>query len=161
MASCNGKCADFDSKKAEWWKIDQVGQTPGKLTEWASGKCMVTHCTLLFFFPTYRIWIVHQKQTLTIKLPDYLGTGEYLLRSEIISLHVANTKGGAEFYPGCAQISIKNGASSPPKPPTVKFPGAYKIDDPGIFVPTVCISISRTSMCLISYLLDIWRRQGL
>jgi hypothetical protein len=73
----------------------------------------------------------------TITLPKNLPSGNYLLRHEIIAIH----NPPAEFYAGCAQISIKGGASkrgissvvSPNE--LVSFPGAYKSTDSGVVDP--------------------------
>ena len=72
----------------------------------------------------------------TIKLPENLTPGDYLIRHEIIALHLAVTEGGAEFYPSCTQVRVGGSGSGQPNA-TVTFPGAYKDTDPGIFDPTV------------------------
>ena len=72
----------------------------------------------------------------TIKLPENLTPGDYLIRHEIIALHLAVTEGGAEFYPSCTQVRVGGSGSGQPNA-TVSFPGAYKDTDPGIFDPTV------------------------
>ncbi|KAF8749111.1 Glycoside Hydrolase Family 61 [Rhizoctonia solani] len=59
-----------------------------------------------------------------------LLTGQYLLRAEVIALHVASSVGGAQFYMSCYQLQVTGGGSA--SPATVKFPGAYKATDPGI-----------------------------
>lgn len=69
----------------------------------------------------------------TFALPDNLEAGEYLLRAEGIGLHGAGEKGGAQFYIGCAQLEVTGSGSGSPAP-TVKFPGAYTGDEPGILI---------------------------
>ncbi|KAJ0151908.1 putative endo-beta-1,4-glucanase D, partial [Colletotrichum tanaceti] len=69
----------------------------------------------------------------TFTLPAEVPTGEYLVRAEHIGLHGAGTKGGAQFYIACAQISVTGAASGTPAP-TVKLPGAYTGDEPGILL---------------------------
>ena len=61
-----------------------------------------------------------------------------MIRHEIIALHLATTKGEAEFYPSCAQIKVggnQNGA--PNANELVTFPGGYSDSDPGIYDPQV------------------------
>lgn len=71
-------------------------------------------------------------------LPKNLAPGQYLVRHEIIALHLANQKGMAEFYPSCQQINVGgNGNGVPSKDQLLSFPGAYSDDDPGIFTPGV------------------------
>ena len=69
-------------------------------------------------------------------MPENLTPGDYLIRHEIIALHLAVTEGGAEFYPSCTQVRVGGSGSGQPNA-TVTFPGAYKDTDPGIFDPTV------------------------
>lgn len=65
-----------------------------------------------------------------VRIPSNLAPGNYLVRHEIIALHLAPK---AEFYPGCAQLTV--GGSQTGKPSageTVKFPGGYQDGDAGI-----------------------------
>lgn len=69
----------------------------------------------------------------TFTLPEDLPSGEYLMRGEHIALHGAQEKGGAQFYIGCAQLSVTgSGAGSPS--PTVKIPGVYDGSEDGIVI---------------------------
>ncbi|EJD52178.1 hypothetical protein AURDEDRAFT_199593 [Auricularia subglabra TFB-10046 SS5] len=68
----------------------------------------------------------------TFKLPSDTPSGDYLLRAEVIALHVASSPGGAQFYMSCFQISVSGGGSA--SPPTVALPGAYSASDPGILI---------------------------
>ncbi|CAH0004521.1 unnamed protein product [Clonostachys byssicola] len=67
----------------------------------------------------------------TFTLPTDLPAGEYLMRGEHIGLHGAGDFGGAQFYIGCAQLKVTGSGSGSPSP-TVKFPGAYDGNEPGI-----------------------------
>jgi len=91
-----------------------------------------------------------------VTLPPTLAPGQYLIRHEIIALHLANEMGGAEFYPSCTQVShvlfiayitcqsrplqvnIQGDQSAvAPTSDEVTFPGGYSDDDPGIYDPTI------------------------
>lgn len=63
-------------------------------------------------------------------VPSDIAPGNYLIRAEVIALHVAGSVGGAQFYMSCYQINVTGGGSA--SPATVKFPGAYSATDPGI-----------------------------
>ncbi len=76
----------------------------------------------------------------SLKLPEDLAPGDYLIRHEIIALHLAVSKGGAEFYPSCTQVRVSGDGSGKPQD-TVTFPGAYSDSDPGIFDPEVGIML--------------------
>ncbi|KXH30463.1 glycosyl hydrolase family 61 [Colletotrichum salicis] len=69
----------------------------------------------------------------TFTLPKEVPTGEYLMRAEHIGLHGAGTKGGAQFYIACAQISV-TGTSTETPSPVVKFPGVYTGEEPGLLI---------------------------
>lgn len=74
----------------------------------------------------------------TATLPNTLAPGNYLVRHEIIALHLAITIGGAEFYPSCSQITVGGTQTGAPKADElVSLPGAYNDNDPGIFDPDV------------------------
>jgi len=114
LASCGSvSCDKFDASNAQWFKITEVGKRDGG-------------------------WVQQDQfngKPHSFTLPSNLASGGYLLRHEIIALHLADQPGGAEFYPSCIQIDVggdKTGAPSANE--LVKFPGAYKDTDPGILV---------------------------
>ncbi|KAI5807575.1 glycosyl hydrolase family 61-domain-containing protein [Peziza echinospora] len=65
-----------------------------------------------------------------VKIPADIAPGNYLLRAEVIALHVASQSGGAQHYVSCYQLEITGGGSA--NPAGVSFPGAYSLTDPGI-----------------------------
>ncbi|KAK4149825.1 glyoside hydrolase [Chaetomidium leptoderma] len=68
---------------------------------------------------------------MSVKIPTDIASGDYLLRAEALALHTAGQANGAQFYVSCYQISVDGGAGTA-SPATVKFPGAYSANDPGI-----------------------------
>ena len=64
-------------------------------------------------------------------LPSCIPNGDYLLRIETLALHSAYSAGGAQFYTSCAQIRVSGGGNKSPSS-TVRFPGAYKANDPSV-----------------------------
>ena len=99
----------------KWFKIDELNSEGGK---WANEIMAADDMTHEF------------------KLPTGLPSGEYLLRSEMLALHGAQTIGGAQFYIGCAQLKI-TGTGTSSCGPTIELPGAYKADDANIYIPNV------------------------
>jgi hypothetical protein len=69
----------------------------------------------------------------TFALPKDLAAGEYLMRGEHIGLHAAQAKGGAQFYIGCAQLTVTGSGAGTPAP-TVKIPGVYDGTEDGIMI---------------------------
>lgn len=100
---------------AGWFKIDELDYVDGK---WANEIMGANNMTREF------------------KLPTGLASGEYLLRSEMLALHGAQTVGGAQFYIGCAQLKI-TGTGSGTCSPTISLPGAYDANDENIYIPNV------------------------
>jgi cellulase len=100
---------------AGWFKIDELDYVDGAWANEIMGKNNMTH---------------------SFTLPTGLPSGEYLLRSEMLALHSAQSLGGAQFYIGCAQLKIE-GTGSGTCTPTIELPGAYKEDDANIYIPNV------------------------
>ncbi|OJA12835.1 hypothetical protein AZE42_04241 [Rhizopogon vesiculosus] len=119
MAQCVGTtCDQYNSTNAEWFKIEETGLQPGDMV-W------------------YQQNIMNGGPS-NITLPPTLAPGQYLVRHEIIALHLANEMGGAEFYPSCTQVNIQGDQSEvAPASAEVTFPGGYSDTDPGIYDPTI------------------------
>ncbi|KAI1261882.1 lytic polysaccharide monooxygenase [Xylariaceae sp. FL1019] len=67
--------------------------------------------------------------TYTVTLPKDIKAGPYVLRHEMLGLHMAD-QNNAEFYPQCINLEISgSGATEPEGQPASEF---YKSDDPGI-----------------------------
>ncbi|KAF1973745.1 hypothetical protein BU23DRAFT_464059 [Bimuria novae-zelandiae CBS 107.79] len=110
-----------DSAKAatgvgSWFKIDELDYVDGKWANEIMGAANMSH---------------------EFTLPTGLPSGEYLLRSEMLALHGAQTVGGAQFYIGCAQLKITGTGKAGACGPTIELPGAYKAEDPNIYIPNV------------------------
>ncbi|KAF9522676.1 glycosyl hydrolase family 61-domain-containing protein [Crepidotus variabilis] len=118
MASCGSvPCSQFDSAQASWFKIDEQGRKPDGT--WVQADLMAGGTT-------------------TVNVPKNLAPGGYMVRHEIIALHLATSLGGAEFYPGCMQINVGGSGTGAPSPnELVKLPGAYTDNDAGIFDTSV------------------------
>ncbi|RFU26461.1 lytic polysaccharide monooxygenase, partial [Scytalidium lignicola] len=69
---------------------------------------------------------------MNVKIPSDIPAGDYLLRAEVIALHVASSPGGAQFYMSCYQLTVTGGGSA--SPAVVNLPGAYSANDPGILI---------------------------
>jgi hypothetical protein len=113
MGACDSStCDKFNGSTAKWFKIDQIGKESDGNT-W------------------YQQDIMNGKPA-SVTLPTQVAPGDYLVRHEIIALHLAVTLGGAEFYPSCTQIRVGGSQTGTPNQ-TVSFPGAYNDNDPGIY----------------------------
>ncbi|KAJ3964000.1 glycoside hydrolase family 61 protein [Lentinula raphanica] len=116
MTSCGSEpCSSFDSSSASWFKIQEQGRiTPGG--DWAMS-------------------LMNSGAPANVTIPSNIAPGNYLIRHELIALQIAQTEGGAEFYPACVQVSIGGeGTGTPTDEELVQLPGAYSDTDPGILV---------------------------
>ncbi|KAK8121755.1 hypothetical protein PG984_010425 [Apiospora sp. TS-2023a] len=66
-----------------------------------------------------------------VTIPASLRPGAYVVRHEIMSLHIANKP---QFYPECAHLNITGTGDAIPAETKyyAKFPGAYSMDGPSI-----------------------------
>lgn len=112
LAHCtNDDCKSFKGDKGNVWvKISQLGYNPSAQPPWASDL------------------LREQGAKWNIVIPPTLAPGEYLLRHEILGLHVADKRMAAQFYPSCTHIRVTEGGSSQ-LPEGVSLPGAYDPDD--------------------------------
>lgn len=114
-----GQTADkFNPAQGNFFKIQQTGQV-GK--GWAVAKLMTLGTKY------------------TVAIPKGLENGDYIMRHEIIALHLADSKGGAEFYTSCFQLRVTGGTGTikPSGAQLAKFPGAYTATNAGIYTPKV------------------------
>ncbi|KAL0959216.1 hypothetical protein HGRIS_014495 [Hohenbuehelia grisea] len=112
LGSCGSTTADkCDSTKVKWFKIHQDGKKSNG--QWVQADLM-------------------RRAPATAALPADLAPGNYLIRHEIIALHLAS-QGKAEFYPSCIQIKVGgNGKGGPSPNELISLPGGYSDNDAGI-----------------------------
>ncbi|CAE6417645.1 unnamed protein product, partial [Rhizoctonia solani] len=109
-----------------WVKIDQWGWDKTASPPWGSDR------------------LAAQGAKWTVKIPASIAPGEYILRHEILGLHVAQAVGGAQFYPHCVQIKL-TGSGTKSLPTGVALPGAYVATDPGILTQLWWFSTSNAT----------------
>ncbi|KAJ2929046.1 hypothetical protein H1R20_g8046, partial [Candolleomyces eurysporus] len=101
-------------KEKVWFKIDHAGKYEDGT--WASDSLAL---------PKLKPW--------TVRIPPNLKAGQYLIRHEILALHVATKYPGVQAYPSCIQVKVTgNGTALPEDKDLVSFPGAYTAETPGI-----------------------------
>ncbi|KAI0716126.1 glycosyl hydrolase family 61-domain-containing protein [Cerioporus squamosus] len=124
MAACGSSgCDKLAASDAQWFKIDQAGKKSNG--DWVQADISKSSGPAVI-----------EGRLLLARPPRQPRPGDYLIRHEIIALHLAVSKGGAEFYPSCTQVRISGSGTGTPND-TVQFPGAYSDTDPGIFDPSV------------------------
>ena len=112
LTPCNGDCRSFDPTNVEWFKIGQKGLEGGTVQEGD------------WFQKTFSKWD-GSPSIWSENIPKTLRPGNYLVRHEIISIHIANQP---QWYPECAHLEIKgNGTSYPGKEYLAKIPGVWSM----------------------------------
>ncbi|KAF8897612.1 glycoside hydrolase [Infundibulicybe gibba] len=114
MAACGSTtCDKFDSTQAKWFKIQQDGrQSDG---QWAQANLSTqqhsnARTDIQFDHSDWR--------ACPARIPINIAAGDYLIRHEIIALHLATDKGGAEFYVSCTQLRVGE-TEQAPRPPGI------------------------------------------
>ena len=72
--------------------------------------------------------LIENKGHISVKLPEGLQGGYYLIRPEVLALHNAD-KGDPQFYAGCAQVFLKSSGNQLPQS-TVSIPGYVDYNQP-------------------------------
>jgi cellulase len=95
LAQCQDSCTDAKKEDLKWVKIDELGwlnsigwDVLGLGGTWASDVLIANEYS----------WMV--------KIPQVLAKGNYVLRHEIIALHVAENMDGAQAYPQCVNLRV-------------------------------------------------------
>jgi hypothetical protein len=114
MAPCNGNCSTVDKTTLEFFKVDQGG--------------------LLNDNPPPGTWetdvLISQNNSYTITVPTGLKPGGYVIRHEIIALHTAQQKDGAQNYPQCISVTVSGSGSELPS--GTLGTALYHDTDPGL-----------------------------
>ncbi|KAL6703820.1 hypothetical protein ACN47E_009039 [Coniothyrium glycines] len=101
LAACSGSCAAADKNTLQWVKIDEQGWLNS--TNWDKLNLGGTWATNVLIANGFS-W--------RVKLPEVLAAGNYVLRHEIIALHVADKPNGAQAYPQCINLRVAKGTST-------------------------------------------------
>jgi hypothetical protein len=113
MADCGSDCRTFNASEGQWFKIAQRGLISGTIQEGMWGQRLFQN-----WDGTPDLW--------TETIPAALKPGNYLIRHEIIALHIANKP---QFYPECAHLTVTgNGTETPGEEYLAKIPGVYSMD---------------------------------
>ncbi|KAJ2983502.1 hypothetical protein NUW58_g6239 [Xylaria curta] len=114
LAKCNGECTSASSGGLSFTKISEAGYLSGN-----NPGTWVTDT------------LIAQNFTSDVKIPSGLAPGNYVLRHEIIALHGAGSKNGAQAYPQCLNIKV-GGSGSKSLPSGTPGSSLYTSTDNGI-----------------------------
>lgn len=110
-------CATTNTTTASWFKIWEGGLLSGNVPQG------------IWWQKQFQNWD-GSPDLWPVAVPSTLKTGLYVIRHEILSIHVANKP---QFYPECAHLNVTGtGTALPPAAFYKTFPGAYEEDNPSI-----------------------------
>ncbi|KAL2125852.1 hypothetical protein VTI74DRAFT_2498 [Chaetomium olivicolor] len=130
LAPCNGTsgCTDVDKTALRWTKVDDsrpvmelAPDAKDPEQEGVPGQKWATDV------------LVAANNSWQVAVPEGLKTGAYVLRHEIIALHFAGRKGGAQNYPICVNLWVE-GVDGGMVLDGFDARGFYKEEDPGVLV---------------------------
>lgn len=116
LANCGDSCETVDKTTLEFFKIEGVGlvddtNPPGI---WGADE------------------LIDNNNSWLVEIPPTLAPGFYVMRNEIIALHGASSKGGAQNYPQCINLQVTgSGSASPSGELGTEL---YTPTDPGILI---------------------------
>ncbi|ETS73115.1 hypothetical protein PFICI_15060 [Pestalotiopsis fici W106-1] len=134
LAACDafGGCEKADPNKLEFFKIAEAGLLNGSVPEG------------IWYQKAFQNWD-GSPDLWPVIIPRTIKPGLYIVRHEILSLHIENKP---QFYPECAHLNITGtGSSFPSQDHLVRFPGAYRADDPSININIYTDEMKRTEVC--------------
>ncbi len=106
LAACGNDCSTVNVNKLDWFKIWEAGLEEGNLAEG------------IWYQKRFQMWD-GSPDLWPVKIPATLKSGLYIIRHEILSLHVAFA---TQWYPECAHLNItSNGTALPPPEYFKKF----------------------------------------
>ena len=101
-----------DKTKLKFFKIDEVGLLDASKELWGADVLLQNNLT----------WHV--------RIPLDIAPGNYVLRHEMIALHAAGQKDGAQNYPFCFSLAISSEGTKNPE--GVLGTSLYKNSEPGV-----------------------------
>jgi hypothetical protein len=113
------------AKRVDSFSADPTGTGWFKLWDYGYDKASQTWATQK---------LIANDGIVSLQIPVEMPTGQYLIRPEIIALHNL-AAGPAQFYIGCAQVSVNGGASEAldlPADQIVSIPGYIMASDPAV-----------------------------
>lgn len=114
LADCGDSCETVDKTKLEFFKIDGVGlvddsKVPGT---WGDDQ------------------LIKNNNSWMVEIPKSIAPGNYVLRHELMAMHGAQSKGGAQNYPQCFNLKVTGPGTDKPK--GTLGTKLYTPDGPGI-----------------------------
>ncbi|KAL1843999.1 hypothetical protein VTJ49DRAFT_6403 [Mycothermus thermophilus] len=120
LSPCSGDCREEDVTRSKWFKIWEAGLLEGPNLELGT-----------WYQKRFQRWDGGPAMW-PVRIPRGLKAGLYMVRHEILSIHVA---GRPQFYMQCAHLNVTGGGDvMVPEGWLRRFPGAYDEDDESVLI---------------------------
>lgn len=124
LAPCNGDCKNVDKTELEFFKIHEVALIDYRQGRWGEGAKQGQ----VGYWGTDAIFYGNgNKQTVTI--PKSIPNGNYVLRTEVVSLHNNGPVSERQFWPQAFNIKVSGGSDSAPMPAGKRATELYSAND--------------------------------
>lgn len=126
LAPCNGDCANVNKEELSFFKIHQAGliDYPAGTRYTEGGDTADTG-----YWGTDDIFYKNGN-TQTVTIPKDLPSGNYVLRTEVASVHNNGAVSERQFWPQALNIAIQNGNDNAQVPAGIKATEIYSSSDP-------------------------------
>ena len=126
LAPCNGDCANVNKEELSFFKIHQAGLIDYPAgTRYAEGGDTAN----TGYWGTDDIFYKNGN-TQTVTIPKDLPSGNYVLRTEVASVHNNGPVSERQFWPQALNIAIQNGNDNAEIPAGIKATEIYSSSDP-------------------------------
>jgi len=125
LAPCNGDCKNVDKTKLEFFKIHESGLIDYRSGRFASGGAKEQ----VGYWATDAIFYNSNNQQ-SVTIPKKIPSGNYVLRTEVASVHNNGPVSERQIWPQCFNIAVKNGDDSAQVPAGKKGTELYSADEP-------------------------------
>jgi hypothetical protein len=124
MAPCNGDCKDVNKNNLEFFKIHEsalIDYRPGRYSQGSpQGQTGYWGTDEIFY---------NNRNAQTVTIPSEIPSGNYVLRTEVVSIHNNGDVSERQFWPQAFNIRVTNGDDSAPVPAGKKGTELYKASD--------------------------------
>jgi len=123
LAPCNGDCANVEPTSLEFFKIHEAGLIDYRAGRYSQGSPQEQ----TGYWGTDAIFYDNNNQQ-TVKVPN-IPNGNYVLRTEVMSIHNNGDVKNRQFWPQCANIKVTGGDDSVAIPAGTPATQLYNAND--------------------------------
>jgi len=124
LASCNGECKNVDKTKLEFFKIHESALIDYRSGRYSQGPAKEQ----VGYWGTDAIFY-NQGNAQSVTIPKEIPSGNYVLRTEVMSIHNNGDVAERQFWPQAFNIKVTGGDDSASVPAGKKATELYSAND--------------------------------